>query len=76
MKHVEQELTLVIEPAEGGGFTAYIAEVPGAVYEGETVEEAREMVLEALAELTAYRRELAANRRAAGATVERVGFGF
>lgn len=52
-------LTIVFEPAEEGGYTAYIPEVPGAISEGETVEEAREMVLDALRELTAYRRESA-----------------
>lgn len=49
------QLTIVFEPAEEGGFTAFIPEVPGAVSEGETVDEAREMVLEALHELSAFR---------------------
>ena len=52
------ELTIVFEPAEEGGYTAYIPEVPGAISEGETVEEAREMVLDALRELVAYRATL------------------
>ncbi len=54
-----QEVTLVFEPAEGGGYSAYVAEVPGANSQGETIEEAREMVLEALHELLDYRREKA-----------------
>ncbi|RYG96763.1 MAG: type II toxin-antitoxin system HicB family antitoxin [Alphaproteobacteria bacterium] len=45
-------MTIVFEPAEEGGYTAYVAEVPGAISEGETIEEAREMVLDALRELT------------------------
>lgn len=49
------ELTIIIEPNDGGGFTAYVPEVPGAVSEGETPEQAKEMVLDALRELTAYR---------------------
>lgn len=48
-------LTIIFEPAEEGGFTAYIPEVPGAASEGETIEEARDMVLDALRELTEYR---------------------
>jgi len=31
-----EPLTVIFEPAEEGGFTAYIAEVPGAISEGET----------------------------------------
>jgi len=52
---VDNELTIVFESCEEGGYTAYIPEVPGAISEGETLEEAREMVLDALRELTAYR---------------------
>lgn len=57
-----ESLTLVFEPAEEGGFSAYVAEIPGANSQGETMEEAREMVLEALRELLAYRREKALSR--------------
>jgi predicted RNase H-like HicB family nuclease len=53
------EFTIVFEPAEEGGYTAFIPEVPGAVSEGETVEEARNLVLDAFHELTLYRRESA-----------------
>jgi predicted RNase H-like HicB family nuclease len=49
------ELTIVFEPAEEGGYTAYIPEVPGAISEGETIDEAREMVLDALNEILIYR---------------------
>ena len=62
--------TIIYEPAEEGGFTAYIPEVPGAVSEGETIDEAREMVLDAMHEVLAYRREQALSTKAAGATVE------
>jgi len=51
-----QQLTLVFEAAEEGGFSAYVAEIAGANSQGETKEEAREMVLEALHDLLAYRR--------------------
>jgi len=54
-----QQFTIVFEPAEEGGYSAFIAEIPGVNSQGETVEEAREMVLEALQELLEFRRERA-----------------
>ncbi len=57
MNVVSETLTIIFEPAAEGGYTATIAEVPGAVSEGETIEEAREMVLEAMHELLAFRRD-------------------
>ncbi len=69
---VDRELTIVFEPAEEGGFTAYIPEVPGAVSEGETISEARDMVLDALRELTQYRREAALRAKSPRSVVERV----
>ena len=59
--------TVILEPAEEGGWVAKIAEFPGAISEGETQEEAREMVLEALDELLEIHREraLAAKSQAA-----------
>lgn len=67
---MSDEFTIIFEPAEEGGFTAYIPEVPGAVSEGETIEEAREMVLDAMREVLAFRREEALKTKAVGATVE------
>ncbi|HEY3782261.1 MAG TPA: type II toxin-antitoxin system HicB family antitoxin [Fimbriimonadaceae bacterium] len=69
---MDNELTIVFEPAEEGGYTAYIPEVPGAISEGQTVEEAREMVLDALHELTAYRREVALKSKGPKALIERI----
>ncbi|HLJ55821.1 MAG TPA: type II toxin-antitoxin system HicB family antitoxin [Chthonomonadaceae bacterium] len=54
---MKTEFTIVFEPAAEGGFIAFIPEVPGAISEGGTQDEAREMVLEALQELIAYRRD-------------------
>ncbi len=48
-------LTIVYSQDETGMYTASIPEVPGAVSCGSTIEEAREMVLDALAELMAFR---------------------
>ncbi len=69
---MDSEITIVFEPAEEGGFTAFIPEVPGAVSEGETVEEAREMVLDALHELTAYRRDQALRAKGPKTLIERI----
>ncbi len=52
-------VTLVFEPAKEGGYSAYVAEVPGANSQGETPEEAKQLVLEALHELLDYRRDKA-----------------
>lgn len=53
------QITIVYEATGEGGFTAFIPEVPGAISEGRTREEAREMVLDALSELLTARREMA-----------------
>ena len=65
-------LTLVLEPAEEGGYSAYIAEVPGANSQGETQEEAKQMVLEALHELLEYRREKAHRKAIIGTVYEQL----
>ncbi len=64
------EITIIYEPAQEGGFTAYIPEVPGAVSEGETIEEAREMVLDAMREILAFRRDEAMKSKSPNSTVE------
>ena len=51
MKTVQTHFTIIFEAAEAGGVTAYIPEVPGAISEGETIDEARESVLSALEEV-------------------------
>jgi predicted RNase H-like HicB family nuclease len=70
------ELTIVFEPAEEGGYTAYIVEVPGAISEGDTIEEARKMVMDALHELTLARRESAAKAKKDGSIIERIAPAF
>ncbi|MCZ7581399.1 MAG: type II toxin-antitoxin system HicB family antitoxin [Fimbriimonadaceae bacterium] len=69
---MDSELTIVFEPAEEGGFTAFIPEVPGAISEGETLEEARAMVLDALHEITLFRRESALKAKSPRSVIERV----
>lgn len=54
-KEMHGTLTIVYTQDETGMYTSSIAEVPGAVSCGKTIAEAREMVLDALQELLAFR---------------------
>jgi predicted RNase H-like HicB family nuclease len=65
-------VTLVFEPAEEGGYSAYVAEVPGVNSQGETLEEAKRMVSEALVEMLAYRREKARAKATSGTVYEQI----
>ena len=53
------KLTAVFVPAAEGGFTALVEEIPGAISEGETIEEARENLADALRMVLECNRELA-----------------
>ena len=58
---MDMTLTAVFEevPAsEGGGFVAYAEELPGAISEGDTLEQARENLRDAVEELLAANRQL------------------
>ena len=62
---MEMTLTAVFEevpPSEGGGYVAYAEELPGAISEGETLEEARENLRDAIELLLEANRELAGKR--------------
>ena len=54
-KGMEGNLTILYTQDETGMYTASIPEVPGAISCGATIDEAREMVLDALQELLAFR---------------------
>ena len=45
----QQEFDVFFEPQEEGGYTAYVPDLPGCISEGETLEEAVEMIGEAMA---------------------------
>ncbi len=54
-------LTAVFEEvpqSEGGGYVAYTEELPGAISEGDTLEEARENLRDAVEELLEANRQL------------------
>jgi len=44
----ELTLTTILEEAEEGGYVGYVAELPGANTQGETLEEVRENLTEAV----------------------------
>jgi predicted RNase H-like HicB family nuclease len=49
----------VFTRAPEGGYTAIVEEIPGAISEGETLEEARENLVDALRMVLACNREIA-----------------
>lgn len=53
------KVTAVFTPAPEGGYSAYVEEIPGAISEGDTLEEARENLTDALRLLLECNRELA-----------------
>ena len=46
MKNIE--ITAVFEPCEEGGFIAYVQEIPGINTQGETLEEAKDNLTDAV----------------------------
>ena len=64
------KFTAVFEPVAEGGYSAYVEEIPGVNTQGETLEEARENLREALELVLEVRRELAEEAQA-GRTVIR-----
>lgn len=48
-----------VPESEGGGYTAYAEELPGAISEGDTLEEARNNLRDAIGLLLEANRELA-----------------
>lgn len=55
----QMNLTAIFEQAEEGGFTCWIEEIPEAISQGDTIEEARSNLVDALELVLEYRREIA-----------------
>ena len=51
------EMTAIFEPCEEGGYIAYIEEIPGINSQGETIEEAKENLTDAINLLFEERRD-------------------
>ena len=43
------QLRIVFEPSDEGGYTVFVPSLPGCISEGDTLEEARENIREAIA---------------------------
>jgi predicted RNase H-like HicB family nuclease len=64
------KLTAVFERAPEGGYTCHFEELPEVFSEGETIEEARTNLLDALTQVMEYHREEARRRTAPDAVRE------
>jgi predicted RNase H-like HicB family nuclease len=53
------KLTAVFEPAKEGGYSCFIEEIPAAISQGETLEEAKSNLADALKLVLQYQRERA-----------------
>ncbi len=67
----EITLTAIYEEAEEGGYIGYVAELPGANTQGETLQETRENLVDAVMLILETNREEAERRLAATAKVGR-----
>jgi predicted RNase H-like HicB family nuclease len=67
----EMTLTAIYEEAQEGGYIGYIAELPGANTQGETMEEVRENLLEAMQMILEANREEAQMRLSSNAKTTR-----
>ena len=63
------KLTAVFEPAPEGGYTCHFEELPEVFSEGETLDDAKTNLLDALPELMAYHRKEARKNAVRGALV-------
>lgn len=70
MNQLKLTLTAVFEPAPEGGFTCHFEELPEVFSEGESLEEAKANLLDALAQVMEYHREEARKSTAPGAVRE------
>jgi predicted RNase H-like HicB family nuclease len=53
------KLTAIFEPAKEGGYTCFVEEVPAAISQGETLDEAKANLLDALKLVLECQREIA-----------------
>ena len=65
------KLTAVFEPDEDGGYIAYIEEIPGVNTQGETLDEAKANILDALKLVVETRRAIAEKDLIKNSTINR-----
>ena len=68
------KLTAVFEPAKEGGYTCFVEEIPAAISQGETLEEAKANLMEALKLVLECQRELAEKNLSPDARRETIEF--
>lgn len=66
------KFTAVFEPAEEGGYTCFVEEIPAAISQGETLAEAKANLLDALQLVLECQRELAREGLSPGAVRETI----
>ena len=64
------KLTAAFIPAPEGGYTAYVEEIPGAISEGKTIEEARGNLADALRMILGFNRAIARQQEPTGSVRE------
>ncbi|HVM50652.1 MAG TPA: type II toxin-antitoxin system HicB family antitoxin [Candidatus Acidoferrum sp.] len=67
LDQLKLKLTAVFEPAPEGGYTCHFEELPEVFSEGESLEEAKANLLDALTQVMQYHREEAQKTAAPGA---------
>ncbi|HEV2424798.1 MAG TPA: type II toxin-antitoxin system HicB family antitoxin [Terriglobia bacterium] len=67
-------VTAVFEPAAEGGYTCFVEEIPAAISQGETLEEAKANLLDALKLVLECQRELAEKNLSPNAVRESIEF--
>jgi antitoxin HicB len=70
LAEMKLKLTAVFEPAPEGGYTCRFEELPEVFSEGETLDEAKGNLLDALTQVMEYHREEARKNAAPGAVRE------
>ena len=70
LDELKLKLTAVFEPAPEGGYTCHFEELPEVFSEGETLDQAKGNLLDALAQVMEYHREEARNNATPGAVRE------
>jgi len=67
LEEMKLKLTAVLEPAPEGGYTCHFEELPEVFSEGETLDDAKANLLDALTQVMAYHREEARKNAVPGA---------
>jgi predicted RNase H-like HicB family nuclease len=68
------KLTAIFEPAKEGGYTCFVEEVPAAISQGETLDEAKANLLDALKLVLECQREIAEQELSPNALREPIDF--